>query len=334
MAVKFCKQCGSEMAAGKRFCGRCGAAITEATGFGEPVGKSVMEVFPYAALDPNSPSPPGDVLVPLLLNEQPANAAIPIETRIEDAGHPAEWRPDEVEDQHITRTRNDEPAAIERDTPAPRDAPVIAPETKGRHSPRLLVGIGLVVVLIAVGAVGFFEWHKRSASVAEVGSAQPKSLADTRPTSPIPDPVEKLDNGKPSPIEMAHALTPEVKRGVAVSSTPRPEVRVKNTSADKEVDRYQAATPVVGERPTAAPIIRGAPATAMAGVLHYAGPPVHFGEVITFSGLPAAMLRFSFDHSSWQPRILHQSDGTQTLMLRSVIQKDQTQCEVGWEVAR
>jgi hypothetical protein len=334
MAVKFCKQCGSEMAAGKRFCGRCGAAITEATGFGKPVGESVKEVFPYAALDPNSPSPPDDVLVPLSLNEQPASAPISIETGIEDAGHSAESRPDEVEDQHITRTRNDEPAAIERDIPAPRDAQVIAPETKGRHAPRLLVGIGLVVVLIAVGAVGFFEWHKRSGRVAEVVSAQPKSLVDTRPTSPIPDPVEELDSGKPSPIEMPHALSPEVKRGVAVSPTNRPEIRVKNTSADKEVERYQAATPVVGERPASAPIIRGAPATAMAGVLQYAGPPVHFGEVITFSGLPAAMLRFSFDHSSWQPRILHQSDGTQTLMLRSVIQKDQTQCEVGWEVAR
>jgi hypothetical protein len=60
---------------------------------------------------------------------------------------------------------------------------------------------------------------------------------------------------------------------------------------------------------------------------------VPFGGTVVFSGLPAGRLRFVFDHQSWQPLISHQSDGTQTLTLRSLRLGEQAKCDVQWELA-
>jgi hypothetical protein len=68
------------------------------------------------------------------------------------------------------------------------------------------------------------------------------------------------------------------------------------------------------------------------GTRHYSGPPVHFGEVVMFTNLPGKRLRFTFDHTAWQPAISHQADGTQTLRLRSLLHTEQTQCDMRWEI--
>ena len=67
-------------------------------------------------------------------------------------------------------------------------------------------------------------------------------------------------------------------------------------------------------------------------MLHYSGPPIRFGEVVVFRNLSGQRLKFTFDRSAWQPTIAHQSDGTQTLTLRSLLHTEQTQCDVQWEV--
>lgn len=72
--------------------------------------------------------------------------------------------------------------------------------------------------------------------------------------------------------------------------------------------------------------------TPSSGTLHYAGPPVEYGQIITFRGLPNGRLRFTFDHDAWQPFISRQSDGTQMLTLRSLKRTAQTECDVQWSV--
>jgi hypothetical protein len=75
-------------------------------------------------------------------------------------------------------------------------------------------------------------------------------------------------------------------------------------------------------------------ATPRSGTLRYTGPPVQYGGIVAFSGLPAGRLRFSFDHQAWQPLISRQPDGSQTLRLRSLQHTEQTKCKVQWEVAQ
>lgn len=86
----------------------------------------------------------------------------------------------------------------------------------------------------------------------------------------------------------------------------------------------------VQRQPVPAPV--PAPTQQTRGVRHYSGPPIHYGERITFSNLPGARLRFTFDHQLWQPLISRQPDGTQTLTLRSLKQGEQTQCDLDWEI--
>jgi len=73
------------------------------------------------------------------------------------------------------------------------------------------------------------------------------------------------------------------------------------------------------------------PSAATSGVLRYSGPPVPFNGRVTFEKLPAARLKFTFDHDAWQPIISRQADGSQTLVLVSLKHGLQSRCEVQWE---
>jgi hypothetical protein len=74
------------------------------------------------------------------------------------------------------------------------------------------------------------------------------------------------------------------------------------------------------------------PVAPTSGTLHYTGPPVSYGQTVTFTKLPGGRLRFTFDQAAWQPLIAHQPDGTQTLTLRSLKQDIQSRCDVAWEI--
>jgi hypothetical protein len=55
------------------------------------------------------------------------------------------------------------------------------------------------------------------------------------------------------------------------------------------------------------------------------------GEVV-FVDLPNARLKFTYDHHAWQALIRRQKNGSQTLVMRSLLPGDQTQCDVKWEI--
>jgi hypothetical protein len=57
------------------------------------------------------------------------------------------------------------------------------------------------------------------------------------------------------------------------------------------------------------------------------------GEVV-FENLPAGRLRFTYDHTAWQPTIHRQANGTQTLVMRSLKAGMQRTCDVQWEIVQ
>jgi hypothetical protein len=334
MAAKFCTQCGSEVAEGKRFCGRCGAAITQKPQTVETFSDPVQNPAVSPSWSPTPQEPAINAAVSVPAREAPMTQPLSVPLPVEEE-HPVEsleLLPEEPQFPYAVPILSVQPEPDERQSLPEREAFAEAPKPTNRRSPRLFVGIGLAVVVIAAGAVGFYEWHKKSSEAPVVDTtAQTQSVPDTPPTPSSPEPVEKPDAGTPAPT--AGAPAPEVKPEAPIK-TPQPAIGERVRPAEKTTDASRNTAPATTEHVAPAPIVRETPASSKAGVLHYSGPPVHYGEVVTFSGLPGAMLRFSFDHSSWAPRISHQPDGTQTLTLRSLTQQDQTQCEVRWEVAQ
>jgi hypothetical protein len=65
--------------------------------------------------------------------------------------------------------------------------------------------------------------------------------------------------------------------------------------------------------------------------LHATVEVAQYGEVV-FENLPGGRLKFTFDHSAWQPTIHRQTNGTQTLIMRSLRAGIQRTCDVKWEL--
>jgi hypothetical protein len=324
MPAKFCTQCGFEIAEGKRFCGRCGAAVAQKPTTVEAVHPAVQDVsYPATARIPVVPVP---VSAPRA--EEPATSATPIAVQIESSATLSD-RPQSVASRpyEALGPAHHESSSLAQVVPADSRA-----EIKPR-SPRVLIGVGLAALLVIGGALGFYEWHRKSTEVAVVDSpAQVQPATASPSTTANPEPPQTPSAALPAPSSTVATPEPDTKPDVPAPLPPAISEKVRPATPTTDQPRNAASMPP--ERVAPAPIVRDTPVASKAGVLHYSGPPVHAGEVITFSGLPGAMLRFSFDHASWQPRISHQPDGTQTLTLRSLTQQDQTQCEVRWEVAQ
>jgi len=54
---------------------------------------------------------------------------------------------------------------------------------------------------------------------------------------------------------------------------------------------------------------------------------------LVFKDLPSGALQITFDHDAWQPRFYQQSDGLQTLAMRSIKPGIQTDCYMYWRIA-
>lgn len=329
MVTKFCTQCGSEIAPGKRFCGRCGAPA-QAQAEPAPDAPTPATTSGYPPANHRQPHPP-EPAQPLPVALDPAPVASVVDP--------------------LPATQPLPSAQPQVQQPLPEAAPVPSlpiprVDAKRRGLPRAVIAAVLAVLLLAGAGFGLYKWHNKTAD---------ETADDTSATTPAPDPSTTATSPTPSPNPPAATPAPDKavpdkpspdKTGTE-SSTSGPPALVTPTPAPLPArPAHPVAVPPVMPspqpgpspvRPTPAPlapIVRQPPAPANSGTLRYAGPPVHPGEEISFNGLPGVMLRFSFDHSSWQPHITKHPDGTQTLTLRSITQQDQTRCEVQWQVAR
>ena len=101
--------------------------------------------------------------------------------------------------------------------------------------------------------------------------------------------------------------------------------------------RHASATPVkprvIEPQPPAA-VRPGAILVVIprSGTLHCTGSQADFGGMAIFRDLPAARLRFTFDHAARRPVISHAHNGTQMLTLRSTEHASQTRCDAQWKV--
>jgi hypothetical protein len=201
----------------------------------------------------------------------------------------------------------------------------------------------LAVVCLSVIVAAGFWWRN---SHTKPASALYSSAGDAvRPGTPPIASTDALINGKPS----AAKLIPEDR-----TETRNPEDEHAQPAVAPSTSVVDERHPVVGKFgsaqmatsiPETLPLVpndarnkpqppqpESAPAPETSGILHYSGPPVQYGETVTFFNLPPARLRFTFDHKSWQPLISRQRDGTQKLTLRSLSQREQTSCDVSWEI--
>ncbi len=191
--------------------------------------------------------------------------------------------------------------------PAPPPV-VVTPPPPIREGAGPGVWIGIFGILLLVGGAGlwFYSTRVHRGPPMQVASAP---LEPTQAPTPLSTP-EPTPPPTPTP-----APTPEaIPRKPAPKPAPPPR--------PVEAPRPGASAP-----PPAAVAL--APPTT--GVLHAAVEVAQNGEVV-FENLPAARLRFTFDHSAWQPTISRQPNGTQTLVMRSLKPGIQTNCDVRWEI--
>jgi hypothetical protein len=361
MATKFCNQCGAEIAPGKRFCGRCGAPVQPQASAQAPTEASLEAPAPANPLVVRLPVElaPAEPATPLAAHPAPAPVSIP------------EQRPP-LAASHSSGAQQVQKAQGAAWTEHAVTASSVSEEvlSKRRGFPRFVIVAAVALLLLAGGAFGFYKWHTRwsneiaddsssqtaspDASTPAASSSQPADQpaaetpapARTVPDKPSPDKPspdkpspDKPRPDKPESDELDGGSAVGGQPGIAkVSPAPGTALPVKPTRPlpvqPESLLPPPSPTPARPAPVSPAPIIRLPPAPADGGVLRYSGPPVHLGQEINFNGLPGVMLRFSFDHASWQPHITKHPDGTQTLTLRSLTLQDQTQCEVQWQIAR
>jgi hypothetical protein len=325
---RFCRRCGTPVSDGKRFCSQCGLEIAQRQEAPKP-----------ADVVPNETSAPEPAVVTEATVPPAAAAAFAAKAPEVPFFAPA------AEPVH-TVTQYVEPVFVESSIEPEEKGIVVVPSRKTGPAVWLIMAIASVLV-IAAAAVWIYEWHRGATIASLFGSSntsepatspqvQPQPQAQVLPQPQTPNPESEVQQKSPAGVAEDHPSAQ-----VTSSSTGKRQVtnptQGKNTVAGGNVasttSNPQDQTPpphaVVANPPVVNP-----PQLPTNGMLHYSGPPVPFGGTVTFTGLPGGRLRFTFDHSAWQPLISRQPDGTQTLTLRSLKQVVQTQCEVAWAIVQ
>jgi RNA polymerase subunit RPABC4/transcription elongation factor Spt4 len=353
MATRFCTHCGLEIPEGRKFCRGCGKpaafpsqklpapsrlvaepTLTRCSQCGNPVpdgkrfcphcGKAVASAPPPQAVSVPTP-PPTETVAAVAVPSVSSPTAPPSPRPGDDSVIPAI-----VSEPNLAShaTASSKPVASLLTGVASRENP---PAARRRA---LQVGVLAVAVLLAAGATTV--WHfrgrlslKRAVASASTGSSAPVSPPTQQAQKPMASVPASQRDPVPSPTAVAEPeSTADTVRDKAerIKAPPAgPATEGDHPTPDSSAVIESALPP----SPTPPPV---APSAMRSGTLHYTGPPVPHGGIVVFSDLPAGRLRFTFDHLAWQPLISHRPDGTQTLMLRSLVSTEQTRCDVQWEV--
>jgi hypothetical protein len=314
--------------AGKKFCTKCGNPITQVALRTETLNDVVESL--------NSAKESTSLITELPLTTE-APVAVDVNRDPEDSGKPVKMSvssPERMDIPEETPTLAIPEADADADMVAPpastaADEPFSAsPESATRKGPShfliLLGGVAACLLVIAI-AVSLYISHNKPAS-----PAAPATASKASQNSP---PASISEANKPSAAK--HGSEETVNAG---NEAPQAKASAQALEAPSRIDAKQksstevAVSPIPKEPVTKLPERRTAATSQSSGTLHYAGAPVHFGETVTFTNLPSAQLKFTFDHRAWRPLISRQSDGTKKLTLRSLKRVEQTTCDVAWEV--
>jgi hypothetical protein len=220
--------------------------------------------------------------------------------------------------------------------PFPPQSAQFAVEPPAKQGAGAGVWIGLLGLLLLMGGAGlwFYTMHIHAAPAVQVAAQPvPAPAPSTTPETPPPNP----DLAKPEvPPPNPDFAKPEV-------PPPNPDFAKKDQVPAPAVDQPVRSSPTVRPKPADSapasppPVVTPKPAVKAAspttGTLHAAVEVQQNGEVV-FENLPAGRLRFVFDHSAWQPTIHRQTNGTQTLVMRSLKPGIQRSCDVQWEIVQ
>ncbi len=299
MAAPFCTACGAAVAAGTRFCVKCGQPVGQQAA-PSPTSQATVFVPPQPA---TPPPPPPVVQAPV-------------------------WTPPPPPPPPQAQTPTW--------TPPPPPPPQVAQVVPAKTGPGAGLWIGLFGILLLLGGAGLWFYTTRMASAHPASTVQ-VAAAPTQTTSPPPTPAPT------NPSQPAAAPTPAPNTFVP-APTPNPETEVipqnpdqaKKDAVPTQAPRQPAQPNSQQPRPSAPvaqPVQPVRAARQTSGVLHASVEVAQNGEVV-FENLPGARLKFTFDHSAWQPTISHQPNGTQTLVMRSLRPGIQRTCDVTWEIVQ
>jgi len=318
MAAPFCIACGATIDEGTRFCVKCG----------KPVGQAA----------PPPPPPPSaeqeTVFMPSIPAPPPVAAPPPIPTAPPVVGPPQVPAPPPLAaPPPIVEARTWNPPPPPLPPPVARTVPPQAvPTPPVKEGAGAGVWIGIFGILLLVGGAGLWLYTTRgpgfhASSTVQV-AAEPTPQPPATPTpvpAPTPNPTTEVIPPNPDSAQK-DPDTPKQPAEPALQAPEQPPAPAPTPSRAQPVQPRS-----VDAQPAAAPPSR--PSRATSGVLHAAVEVAQNGEVV-FENLPGARLRFTFDHSAWQPTISHQANGTQTLVMRSLKPGIQTTCDVKWEIVQ
>lgn len=349
MTTRYCKNCGHELTAGKPSCEGCGQAAPQPAAAVEETRRTAAEIAPPTA-PPAACAQCGAVVVPGKRFCRQCGQAVQAETQTVPA-IPATDPAAPVRASHAA-PRQTLAEFPEESYPAPplplaakepawepveygSEAAPVVPSEPATASPRVALSKARAGVLIGVSAAlllaagGGWAWYAHTHHCANCGTVTPQTpiaqttAQNTPPASPAAKPSASTGIRRGSGASQA-ASGPAPKPLPA----PLPPPPAQN-SASGGHGNPAAPTPAFLPTPAPKPIQNVA---GRSGVEHYPGPPVPHGGQVVFHNLPKARLKFSFDNTAWRLTLKPNADGTKDVILTSLIQGAQTNCDLGWQV--
>jgi outer membrane biosynthesis protein TonB len=311
MAAPFCTACGAAIADGTRFCVKCGQAVGQAA----PSPTSQATVYTPQVTPPPPVAPPPSITPP-----PPGPPPAPPQAQV--------WTPPPPP-----------PPAAPTYVPPPYIPQAPAQPVAVKEGPGAGLWIGIFGIVLLLGGAGLWFYTTRMSGAHPVSGPQVATTATPDPTAAQPPPAQPTSPPNAEQQPSTAQPTPTPASTLVAAPTPNPTTDVIPPNPD-QAQRQPAqpigqtnprpAQPSVAPHSNPAPV-QPRPAHQTSGNLHASVEVAQNGEVV-FEGLPGARLRFTFDHSLWQPTISHQANGTQTLVMRSLKAGIQRTCDVRWEI--
>jgi zinc-ribbon domain len=287
------------------FCTACGATVAEGTRFcvkcGQPVGHAAPLPTAQTTVFMPPPVTPPPVTPP---SPPPAVAEAP------------RWTPPPPPPPPP-------PPFMQPPLPQP---PEVQPVRQG---PGAGLWIGIFGILLLLGGAGLWLYTTRGPGAHGVLTARDTPTAvptvSPEPAQPTPTPTSTFVPA-PTPNPESEVIPPnpdQAPKDAAPTPTPAGPSR-------RPAQPRSQPTPQPPPQPDPEPV-QPRVARQTSGVLHASVEVALNGEVV-FENLPGGRLKFTFDHSAWQPTISRQANGTQTLVMRSLKAGIQRTCDVRWEI--
>jgi hypothetical protein len=198
----------------------------------------------------------------------------------------------------------------------------------------LIVLGGVTALLIAFfGLSGGDRRPSSSQSAVSMRNEAADNVRESKKPSPVgSEQPNTVAAQPPKESKTIEARTAVVKRDEQPPN--EPAVEQSSNAAPPVLPSPGATAPTRSSLPAQLAPPPPAPTRPISGVLCNGPISVPHNGQLLFKDLPADRLHFTFDRDVWQPTIHRESNGTQTLVMRSLQPGIQTSCDIRWEIMR